>query len=517
MPGAKRKRTDRRLLSVRTLRRLMQVLSLLFFLYLFIGTVGTVDLTTGGLRLLSLPPTHIYLNADPLLSVGTLVAAHKWIPSLALYAVPVLLLTLLLGRVFCGWLCPLGTTIDTADWLFRRKQRQKERPPNPRAKFYVLVALAATALLSAQLIFLFDPIALLTRTLALFIFAPVQMVVRVFSPGAGSGGIFPEGQAFFRANVISLVLFSAIIGLGSLSRRYWCRGLCPLGALLAFLSRYSLLRRICASGCTDCGVCIRNCRTGAIAQDPRHYSNAECIYCYDCTQVCPQEVVSIPLTGGTPSHPRSLNLNRRRLLQGLGLGVTWALLAKTNASAKLARDSKVKLSSAQLIRPPAALPEDEFLDRCVRCGACMKACPTGGLQPAIAEAGLEGFWSPVLVPKIGECTEMCNLCSQVCPTGAIQPFKISDKKRIFLGSAVIDRSQCIVWNSGRRCVVCEEVCSYRAVHHKAVDGVDVPFVDVSKCVGCGICENNCPVSPVAAIRVFSLGEDYRMKGRRADG
>jgi ferredoxin len=199
------------------------------------------------------------------------------------------------------------------------------------------------------------------------------------------------------------------------------------------------------------------------------------------------------------------------LLQGLGLGAAWVLLVKTDTSAKLARDSQIKLSSEKLIRPPNALPEQEFLARCARCGECMKVCPTGGLQPAIAEAGLEGFWSPVFVPKIGECTEKCNLCSQVCPTSAIQSFEIGEKPRIFLGTAVIDRSQCIVWKSGRGCLLCDEVCSYNAVYTKVVNGVRSPFVDETKCVGCGICENNCPIHPVSAIKVYSFGDKRRKR------
>ena len=193
------------------------------------------------------------------------------------------------------------------------------------------------------------------------------------------------------------------------------------------------------------------------------------------------------------------------------MGAAWALLVKTNADAKLARDSQIKLSSAKLIRPPNALPEQEFLAKCVRCGDCMKVCPTGGLQPAISEAGLEGFWSPVLVSKIGECTQACNLCSQVCPTGAIQPFEIREKPKIFLGTAVIDRSQCVAWSLGRRCLLCDEVCSYNAVDARVVDGVRVPFVNQTVCVGCGICENNCPVHPVAAIKVYSFGDKRRKR------
>ena len=183
-----------------------------------------------------------------------------------------------------------------------------------------------------------------------------------------------------------------------------------------------------------------------------------------------------------------------------------AVLGKTNVAAKASRVGKVKTSSELLIRPPGALPEDEFVNRCIRCSECMKVCPTGGLQPALTEAGFAGLWTPVLVPKIGECTQNCNLCSQVCSSKAIEPFEIPEKSYIYIGRAVIDRSSCIVWNSDKQCLICDEHCSYHAVHWKSVDGVKRPFVDEHKCVGCGICENACPIQPVAAIRAFSFGD-----------
>ena len=207
-------------------------------------------------------------------------------------------------------------------------------------------------------------------------------------------------------------------------------------------------------------------------------------------------------------------MSRRRLFQGIGIGALAAVLGKTNAAAKTSRAGLIPLSSPALIRPPGALPEEEFTNRCIRCSECMKVCPTGGLQPAITEAGIAGLWSPVLVPRIGECTQNCNLCSQVCSSQAIQPFEISEKPHIYIGRAVIDRSQCIVWNSGKQCLVCDEYCSYHAVHWQTVEGVRRPFVDEHKCVGCGICENACPIQPVAAIRPFSFGDKRNMS--RAD-
>jgi ferredoxin len=205
-----------------------------------------------------------------------------------------------------------------------------------------------------------------------------------------------------------------------------------------------------------------------------------------------------------------VDLNRRRLVQSFAIGIGWAAMARTGISTKTARDSKIKTSSPYLLRPPGALPEDEFLDTCIRCGECMKVCPTNGLQPAVTEAGMEGFWSPLLVPRIGECTQNCNLCSEVCATQAIQPFTVAEKNFLFIGTAVIDRSACIVWNSDKPCLICDEYCSYHALKWKNVDGVRRPFVNEAVCTGCGICESACPIQPLAAIRVYSFGDKRHM-------
>jgi len=242
----------------------------------------------------------------------------------------------------------------------------------------------------------------------------------------------------------------------------------------------------------------------------KEYLAPECIYCYSCTRVCPEGASRIVPSLGTQGYRTDLNLNRRRLLQAFGIALAWAAVAKTHTSAKTARDSKIRTSSAQLIRPPGALPEEEFLSTCIRCSECMKVCPTNGLQPALLEAGLEGLWTPVLVPRIGECTQNCNLCSRVCSTQAIQPFRVEEKTYIFMGTAVIDRSSCIAWNSDRPCLVCDEYCSYHALKWKTVDGVRRPFVNEKKCTGCGICESACPIQPQAAIRVFSFGDKRHM-------
>lgn len=510
------------------LRRAVQVLAFLAFLYLFLLTVGRYDPAVQRLVLPSRAPIDTFFRIDPLLGLTTMLATRQIIHVMLFYALPVVLLTILAGRFFCGWICPMGTAIDASDRLFfgARKRRadsgEHTRGRLSSLKYYVLIAVLVAAVFSAQMAYFLDPITIITRAFTFAIYPIAQGAVGAAAatdfasdrmPFLTQSHYFPRDvEYFFRLNFLAAAVFIGILAMGAVSRRWWCSNLCPLGALLGVLSRFSIVRRVVKSECIHCNKCIPDCRTGAIMEDPTQYRAPECVYCYSCTDVCPKQVTTIAPTLAKEGFHPELDLNRRRTVQALGIGTAFALLGGTNVAAKASRVGKVKVSSELLVRPPGALPEDEFIDRCVRCSECMKVCPTNGLQPSLAEAGILGLWTPVLVPRVGECTQNCNLCSQVCSSQAIQPFEIKEKSWLFVGRAVIDRSQCIAWNSDKQCLVCDEHCSYHALYWETVDGVKRPFVDDHKCVGCGICENACPIQPLAAVRVFSFG-DQRHKTR----
>ncbi len=510
-----------------TIRRVSQGLFLAAFVSLFALTVWPVGLAA---------PVAIFLQTDPLVALSALLAAKAWVPAVALLALPVVILALIAGRAYCGWICPLGTIIDVSDRLFFARTRARPATPRRRWKYYVLAAVVASSLFGAQLAYLADPIVLLTRTATLAAFAPVGALVHAaggiswiaaayahlqhrFSFLAAQS-LLPPQPAVFRMGWVALAMFVALLGLGALEKRFWCRNLCPLGALLGVVSRVPLIRRRVSDRCTSCMRCVRECSTGAIeADEPKLHRIAECIECQKCAAVCPEQAIGfLPQAALRDAQGRlwagreaTLDLSRRRLLAAGALGLGWAAMAH---SLPQARSTVIgnPATSPYLLRPPGSLPEPEFLDRCVRCQQCVKACPTNGLQPALAEAGLDGLWTPVLVPRIGACSEHCNLCGEVCPTGAIQPIRVQDKPAIFIGQANIDRSSCIVWNAGKDCMVCHEVCPYTAIDWVVGDGKKGPVVNDHRCTGCGECEKNCPVQPLAAIRVFSLG-DRRHWGR----
>ena len=196
--------------------------------------------------------------------------------------------------------------------------------------------------------------------------------------------------------------------------------------------------------------------------------------------------------------------SRRQLVSMLGITVGGHALLRTTARAHHPDPHR--------LRPPG-VTERVLLSSCIRCGACIRVCPTHGLQPSLTESGLEGLWTPILVPRLGHCDYSCTACGDVCPTGAIPRMLLESKQQIPIGKAYIDPRLCIPWSGRGQCIVCEEMCPLpeKAITlldtaHRDESGeefiLQVPVVLHDRCIGCGLCEQKCPVNGEAAIRVI---------------
>jgi len=421
-----------------------------------------------------------------------------------------LLPALILGRFFCGWICPLGTLIDATDKTLKSKNR-KSFGISRNIKYFILGIILVSMLFALQWVWFFDPIALLTRTVVtgfypVFVHLTFALFDGLFSLNIlddavyaafnwGQQTILPIDQPTFLYSVPVLLIFSLILAASLLSRRFWCRYLCPLGALYSLFSRHRILKRRVSDACTSCGICVQQCRMDAISEDFTATRTAECIECGECVEVCPTNAISYGFSGAAKQIP--IDASKRRTLVAAGFGVFLVAITKTGRTAE----------SEPPIRPPGAISEDKFLDTCIRCQQCLQICSStgAGLQPALWEAGLEGLWSPILIPRMGYCEFNCNLCGQVCPSGAIQKLNLADKQALKIGRAYINKNTCIPWNDNINCLVCEEHCpleekaiKFEFVEIKTEQGekkiVKRPYVDDSLCIGCGICETKCPVS-----------------------
>jgi len=523
-------------------RWLSQIIFFSLFLFLLLRTEFRGSLHAGGSEIRLPYPVQLFFQFDPLVTLSNALSSRALYRGL-LWSLVILLPTMLLGRFFCGWICPLGSIHHFFSSLKSERKRGKQLIESNRykrwqtTKYYLLVAALIAAVLGTGVVGWLDPFSLLVRSLGLSIlpgtdyalnavlralehsrFASVQMV--------GSGLHFIFGalllgfkQPYFRQGIWLGIIFIFLLALNFRVTRFWCRALCPLGALLGVASRWSILGLVKSpEHCEDCNRCLLRCQGGDDPIGGVPWRQPECHLCLNCIDECPEHGLQFKFFPAQKSI--GVNLQRRKVLTGLAAGAAVVPLLRSTPGFVVERQER-------LLRPPGALDEEHFLSRCIRCGECMKVCPNNALHPALNEAGLEGLWTPVMVPRIGYCESSCVLCSQVCPTGAIWEITAKEKgwearvagdaKPISLGTAFLDRGRCLPWAMATPCIVCEEWCptSPKAIYLQPAEVADAeghlkqvkqPFVDPHLCVGCGACEYACPVQDRPAVYVTSVGE-----------
>lgn len=485
-------------------------------------------------------PITFFFQLDPLIWLTSLISGHIWIKGF-LWAMAILFLTIFLGRFFCGFICPFGTlhhVVSTIRPALKGKRMiaANQRTPAHRFKYFLLITLLIAALLGVNFSGILDPISLLFRSLAQAVFPGVGIGLKeVFDLMAQSdiktlnllsygaevlvSPVFGYGYQSYKTGWLIGGIFLVILFLNRIKPRLWCRILCPLGALLGIFSRVSILRlEKDSEKCTDCKSCTQGCQGAASPQPGQEWDNAECLVCFKCFDSCPENALSFGFKW-SPKLNRGPDIGRRAVLGGLVAGVSLPLFGRLDGQIH-------KVSNPRLIRPPGSLREQDFLELCQRCGLCMKACPTNVINPTLSEAGMAGFWTPHLIMTLGYCEYTCTLCGSVCPSGAIAEILAKEKigRPIRIGSAYVDRGRCLPWSGNAPCIVCEEHCptSPKAIYLRddVVPGPDgkrlrvkLPYVDLKRCVGCGICEYRCPVRGRPAIVVIAAGESRSLKNQ----
>jgi len=563
-----------------TVRRISQIF--FFVLFVWFCIVSTVGEKFWQIRAW---PVNWFLQLDPLVAIGTILTTHTLYMPL-LWALATVILTIVFGRFFCGWVCPFGSIHHFVGFLGNRRIKTAEKiqlnryRKAQRVKYFILIVflfMAAFPSVDATLqIGLLDPISLVSRSFNLLLLPIVDKSINFISVSAR----FYEG-----AWLILAVFFVAIL-LNFVIPRFYCRFICPLGALFAILGRFAIWRiGKNKSECINCKLCEQSCEGGCEPAGKIRIS--ECVLCFNCRQDCPYDIISYQNKSSLDGEITNPDISRRGFVLSLVGGIV--AVPAIRLSGKLAGNWY-----HGIIRPPGALPEEEFLKRCIKCGQCMRICPTNVIQPGGIDGGLENLWTPVLNNRIGSsgCQLNCVACGQVCPTSAIRPITLDEKKGvgefaevgpIKLGTAFIDRNRCLPWAMDKPCIVCEENCpvSPKAIYTQEIfetiregiltiskvsgnvievqetimperfasgdyycvldgqrrkikanteDAIEIsfdediekipaagtkievqvrlqrPYIDIEKCIGCGVCEHECPVSGKKAIRVSAEGE-----------
>ncbi len=536
------------------IRRLVQLFCLLVFLVLFFyvcwpygsrqyaEAFGTKEIA----------PAELFLLLDPLVSISTALAAKMLVWSLPVAGV-VILVCLVFPRVFCGYVCPLGTLLDGFDWLLGRRVRHFELKREGwwlNVRYIVLTAVLVAAVFGVLLSGFVAAIAVLTRAM-LFVLAPLQTGLL-----KGWYLVAPMNAA----HLLSILLVALTFCLGFLGRRFWCRYVCPTGALFSVCNLLRLSERRVSDACVECGRCTEVCSFAAINEDfSTRFLN--CTFCQSCAGVCPAGAIEFTSrwglhwktraasTGRTQEkstssgwqpqgrrpwgwlkpgrgqtlvpragHPQAAleaathlptqsqaTMSRRGVLAGLGA----ASMIGTGASLIVGGQS-----GEPPVRPPGSVPEDKFLQLCVRCGACIKVCPNNVLQPSGLEQGFNSLWTPRVVADWSGCEPSCKNCGQVCPTGAIRALSLGEKRAARIGLAQVDREICLPHAGREECQLCFDECwtaGYEAIEFIRVGGavnekgepVDgsgylAPVVREDRCIGCGLCQMRCHAINVKA-------------------
>jgi polyferredoxin len=571
-------------MKIVTVRRISQVF--FFSMFVWFCIVSTVGEKFWQLRSWSV---NWFLQLDPLVAIGTILTTHTLYWPL-LWALVTVILTIILGRFFCSWVCPFGSLHHFVGFLGNRKAKLVKKIKLNKyrkaqcIKYLILIFflfMAAFPSIGATLqTGLLDPIPLITRSF--------QSLLSIADRSVNFVSTTPR---FYEAGWLILLIFFTAVLLNLVIPRFYCRFICPLGALFGILGRFAIWRiGKNQSECSNCTLCNRSCEGGC--EPSGNIKIGECVLCFNCRQDCKDELISYQTITSLAGEITNPDISRRGFVLSLVGGVV--TVPAVRLGNKLGANWYHKI-----IRPPGALAENEFLKRCIKCGQCMRICPTNVLQPGGIDGGLENLWTPVLNNRIGSsgCQLNCVACGQVCPTSAIRPITLAEKHGldefaetgpIKLGTAFFDRYRCLPWAMDKPCIVCEENCplSPKAIYtreefitirdgiltvktvtdniieieaavmpdkfstgdyycavqdgNRAIitsntentittspdeklekiplsgDKIEIkvrlqrPYVDIEKCIGCGVCEHECPVSGKKAVRISAEGETRSM-------
>jgi len=493
------------MVTFRWLKRLRVVISLGFLFligFLFIDFAGTFSSTlyNGALYFQFIPSLLKFINLTTWIATGFIV---------------VLVLNLLFGRVYCSFLCPLGTLQDISNYLsqkLKKKKRRKYSKPQNLVRYSFLIIPVVVFLFGSVLFFnLLDPYSNFGRIVS-NLFKPIYFGLNNLT------ALILERQEIYSVKPVELkniswlslgysVFIFGLVGYLSVKKgRLYCNTVCPVGTFLGIVSRVSLFKiSLDKESCNSCGICANNCKANCINTKEKEVDFSRCVGCLDCLYVCPSSGVKFSLTkknSKTTSILEPVSVDRRDFIKKSVL-IPTALTALSRKSFAQGLIQKNKEGMIPIVRenpvtPPGSVTQLNFVESCTACTLCVSACPTQVLQPSFLEYGLAGMMQPRMDYKTSFCNFECVICSEVCPTGAIKPISLNDKKLTQLGKAKFVKENCVVYTDETACGACSEHCPTKAVNmvpYEKKPSITIPEVNDKICIGCGACEYACPTTP----------------------
>ena len=489
------------------LRKIRLTLAVLFFVavtLLFLDFTGTLHAWLGWTAKIQFLPALLALNVAVVLLL--------------------VLLTLVLGRVYCSVICPLGVMQDIVAWIGkkRKKNRYAYSPARSWLRYGVL-AVFVVALVAGlgSLAALLAPYSAYGR-IASNLLAPLYawgnnllawLAERVDSYAFYSTEVWLRSLPTF---LIAVLTFVVIAVLAWHNGRTYCNTVCPVGTVLGLLARFSWLKPVVdADKCVNCKLCERNCKAACIDIAHHRIDYSRCVACMDCIGKCPKDAIGY-------RHPRRKTAQlaevapkisaeqaddaRRRFLTVAALATATAALKaqekKVDGGLAVIEDKQIPHRHTPIL-PPGAWSARHFAQHCTACQLCVSVCPNGVLRPS---TDLAKLMQPEMSYERGYCRPECTKCGDVCPTGAIRPITRADKSAVQIGHAVWVRKNCVPLTDGQECGNCARHCPTGAIQMVPSDparpgSVKVPVVNEERCIGCGACENLCPARPFSAIYV----------------
>lgn len=460
--------------------------------------------------------------------------------------VALLVITLIMGRIYCSVICPLGIYQDVVSWLSRklfskgrRKYHHIEHPHihnvirgSVLALFIILMVCGMVGV--ASLIAPYSSFVRMVQTLLQPLYIMANNVLADIAEKADSYAFYSVDVWMRSGTVLAITLVTWLIISFMAARwgRLYCNSICPVGSVLGVLARFSWLKpRVKDDKCIHCGLCERGCKAQAIkvTREGTTIDYTRCVDCFDCLDVCKHGALKfcprphpIPPKGRENTSDSSplgrleggRSSRRTFLLSALSAGAGAALAQtgkKMDGGFAVIKDKVIPERQTPIL-PPGARSAHIFAQHCTACQLCVSECPNDVLRPS---TDLMHFMQPVMSYERGYCREECHRCSEVCPTGALKLADAAEKVCTKIGQAHWVKKNCIPVTDGVECGNCARHCPTGAIEMMPLDEEDeespyVPMVNEARCIGCGACENLCPARPLSAIIVEGVEQQQKI-------